>query len=127
MKTELNPEELAAELVDSGAVLSTSDDESDKHLLGSLFILGCNELFWFAANGDDPRADGHLLIFDSWRIEHGCQLWFEADGRVVARVTSIEDSAVNDVEDFRAAWDVWQQRRPACERLIGASLTYHLR
>ena len=119
-------EELASQLLNRGAVMALGDDESEKHLLGCLLPVGGNRLFWFAANGDDPRADGHLLHFDAARVEQGSQLCMLRKGAIIARVTSIEDSGVTEVEDFRAAWRVWQQRRPACERLIGASLTYHL-
>jgi hypothetical protein len=121
-----DPEEAASYLLNRGAIIKLGDDGAERQLLGCLFLIGGNRLFWFAANGDDPKADGHLLVFDSAQMEKDSQLLFIRRGTVVARVTTIENSGVSEVDDFRAAWRIWQQRRPACKRLIGASLTFHL-
>jgi hypothetical protein len=121
-----NPELVASYLMHDGAILSLGDDQAQRFLVGFLVWLGRNRVFWFAANGDDPKMDGHILTFDEARVEKPSEITFRAKDGVVARLTAIDSSGLADADDLRAAWQVWQQRRPACERLIGASLTHHV-
>jgi hypothetical protein len=121
-------EVVAAQLVQEGAIL-TLEESGTPFLVGHLVWLGRGRLFWFTANGDDPEKDGQLLLFETAKAEGLLEITFWTKKRLVARLTSLDSPAVReatDVEDQRAAWRVWQQRRPACERLIGASLTHHV-
>jgi hypothetical protein len=121
-----DPEVIASEILRHGAIITLQNNGAQRSLVGFLLWVGPNRLFWFAANGDDPKEDGHLLTFDAARVDKPSEITFLTKERVVARLTSIDDSGLPDAGDFRAAWHVWQQRRPRCERLIGASLTYCL-
>ena len=122
---QMTPETLAAHLAEAGAILTLSD--ARRILVGYLVWLGGNRLFCFAANGDDPKEDGHLLAFDRASVETPSQITFWTKKRIVARLTSITECGLPDEDDFQAGWRVWQQRRPMCERLIGASLNHHCR
>ena|SRR5688572_12042870 len=123
--TQNTPETVATQLARDGAILNLNA-KGQRFLVGYLVWLGPRRIFCFAANGNDPKEDGHLLAFDAAQIERPPAITFFRKGREVARLAAINDSGVDDAEDLRAAWGVWQQRRPACERLIGASLMYYV-
>ena len=117
------PEAVATQLAQEGAILTL---KGETFLVGHLVWLRSDRIFCFAANGNEPKRDGHLLMFDVVRIENPAEITFWRKHRVVARLTSIADQELADADDLRAAWRVWQQRRPLCERLIGASLAHHV-
>jgi hypothetical protein len=117
----MDPQGVAAQLAQEGAILSWNGRTL---LVGHLIWLRDDRIFCFAANGTDPKRDGHLLMFDVATGEQS-EVSFWRRHRVVARLTSLAAGQTEELDDFRAAWRVWQQRRPLCERLIGASLSYH--
>lgn len=118
-----DPEVVASSLLRDGAIITLNG--AQRALVGYLVWLRPGQLFWFAANGNDPTEDGHLLSFDTVKADKPSEILLMKKKRVVATLTSIEQAGLPDADDFRAAWRVWQQRRPACERLIGASLALH--
>jgi hypothetical protein len=117
------PEAVATQLAQEGAILTW---QGDTFLVGHLIWLRSDRVFCFAANGNDAKRDGHIIMFDVARLEKPSEITFYRKTRVVARLAGINVCGRVDAYDFRAAWKVWQQRRPLCERLIGASLSHHL-
>ena len=43
---------------------------------------------------------------------------FHGAGRIAALLTPIEKSAVDDPEDYRVAWQLWQEVLPVRQKLI---------
>jgi hypothetical protein len=83
---------------------------AEHFLVGDFAWLGPTQVFWFAANGDST-ADEHVLEFE--QVEQKDDgLHFFAGGRRVGLLSAIEEAAVEDPDDFRIAWQIWQQIAP---------------
>jgi hypothetical protein len=116
------PETVATQLAGKGAILTLN---GQTFLVGHLVWMRMDRIFVFAANGNDLKRDGHLVMFDVAKMEKPFEVTFWRKSRPVARLRSLDASGRADAPDFLAAWRVWQQRRPLCQQLIGASLNYH--
>ena len=109
--------EFAAKIVQSGAIMTWRDDVSGRHLVGELRWLENNELFWFTAFGENI-GDAHWLRFDDVRCVASCGLYFLQTGNVVAYLCTIDAAGVDDPDDYRIAWQLWQQVGPLRTALI---------
>lgn len=89
---------------------------AEHYLVGDFSWLEGNRVFWFAANGD-AGADAHVLDFDDVILDDD-GLHFFLEGRRVAVLESIGRARVEDPDDFRIAWQIWQQVAPLRRPLI---------
>jgi hypothetical protein len=91
-------------------------------MVGEMRWIDANRIFWFAAHGDS-RRDAYVLDFDEAIVERN-SICFRRNG-VVQRVFSvIAEAPIDDPEDYRIAWQLWQQisplRAPFIERCYRA-------
>lgn len=88
-------------------------------LVGEFAWLTPTRVFWFAANGDSD-ADVHTLEFEHV-IRKRDGLHFFHDGKQVGQLAPIDQAHVEDPEDFRVAWQIWQTVAPTRRALIDNS------
>lgn len=86
------------------------------YLVGDFQWLERDQIFWFAANGD-TTADGHVLSFDRAEIREG-QVCFFQNEKLVGLLSPIEQAQVDDRDDYRVAWSIWQQVAPVRRELM---------
>ena len=101
----------AHRLVSAGAIMTLSEPSLERHLVGYLEWLELRRLFWFTAYGES-LADGHLLEFDAMHMVEERGLYFSTAGNIVASLTPIEQAKVEDPDDYRIAWQLWQEVAP---------------
>jgi hypothetical protein len=109
----------AHELVSAGAIMTVPGPQPAQNLVGHLEWLESRRIFWFTAYGE-TLADGHLLDFDSLQVVEGRGIYFARQGNIVSQLTPIDQANVEDPDDYRIAWQLWQEvvplRRPLIER-----------
>ena len=88
-----------------------------RHLVGYLEWLGARRLFWFTAYGES-LADAHLLEFESLHVIAERGVYFSAGGNLIASLTTIDHANVEDPDDYRIAWQLWQEVAPLRRKLI---------
>lgn len=113
-------EALAQHFVNGGAILTPSGCPVARFLVGHLALLDPQRIFWFTAYGDST-ADGHVLEFDDARLAEPGGLTFLKDGRVAGCLSPIAQAGVDDPDDYRIAWQLWQEVAPLRGRLIANS------
>lgn len=106
----------------SGAIASLTG-EPRPILVGHLQWLSVHELLIFTAYGDAP-SDAHLLQFDEAMVSEGGSITFLCRGHVAGAIHRIEEADVDDPDDYRIAWELWQEvaplHRPLIERCFEA-------
>lgn len=102
------------------------EPEGTQHLVGYLEWLEAGKLFWFTAYGEGS-SDGHLLEFDALHVIEGRGLYFSREGKIVTQLTAIDQAKVDDPDDYRIAWQLWQEVVPLRRRMIEALCTKLLR
>ena len=109
-------EAFAQRLVQEGAIMTVPGRPDLPALIGDLrWGEGC--VCWFAAFGDSPR-DAHRLEFTEAHAVQWHGICF-LDGRVTAaRLWTIDAAGVEDPDDYRVAWQLWQQVAPLRTALI---------
>lgn len=112
--------EIVDQIVAVGAVMTRPDGPLVRELVGALRWTGERELFWFAAFGEKP-ADGHLVPFDEIEIRSVGACFVRA-GIIVGLLSPIEKAALDDPDDYRVAWRLWQEILPLREPLIRSVL-----
>lgn len=116
-----DPLALAMRLTEEGAVMTVWNSPALPYLVGKFQWLDPNRIFFFAANGDS-EADGHVLQFDTVALADRAVQFF-AGGRIVGRLAAIDAAEVEDRDDYRVGWQIWQQVAPMragfVARLIG--------
>lgn len=111
-----DPETVTAELARAGAVMTIWHSPAQHYLVGDFAWLSPNRIFWFAANGNNAD-DGHVLEFD--RVTRDFDgLNFYADGNLVGLLAAIDRAHVDDSDDYRVAWQIWQVVAPARRALV---------
>ena len=116
-------QQLATQLAGGGAVL-TLPGASPKHfLIGELTWLEDDRLFWFPAHGD--AGDERVLAYDELHVIENHTVSVLHEGRPVCRLSSIEVSGVDDPDDYRVAWQIWQQVAPLQRKRIAALRQRH--
>jgi hypothetical protein len=99
-----------------GAVASLSSEPRPR-LIGDMQWLEGRELLIFTAYGDGP-ADVHCLRFDEALLNERGSIIFMCGGHVAGTIQCIEDSDVDDPDDYRIAWQLWQEVAPIYQPLI---------
>jgi hypothetical protein len=115
-------ESVAHQLAADGAIITVCHSPCVAYLVGSLRWAndGSRRLLFFAANGDGPD-DGHELSFDAVeQTEAG--LRFTRGDKVVGTLLPIGAAEVDDPDDYRVGWSIWQQVAPAKARFVASLL-----
>lgn len=111
--------ECAALLAAQGAIMTIGGSPAQHFLVGDFALVGPHHVYWFAANGD-TSADAHLLEFEEVHRE-GNEVHFWVSGQHVATIAAIDDTEVDDPDDFLIAWEIWQQVAPMRRMLLERS------
>lgn len=111
--------ECAALLAAQGAIMTIGGSPAQHFLVGDFGLVGPHHVYWFAGNGD-TSADAHLLEFEEMHRE-GNQVHFLVSGQRVAAIAAIDDTDVDDPDDFLIAWQIWQQVAPVRRALLERS------
>jgi hypothetical protein len=116
----------AQRLVAGGAIMSLPEPRLEQHLVGHLEWVEPRRLFWFTAYGES-LTDGHVLEFDAVHVADGQGVYFSTSGNIVSYLTAIDQAKVDDPDDYRIAWQLWQEVVPLRRSLIEACCTALLR
>jgi len=79
-------------------------------LLGDFRWEEPDRIFWFAAFGDHT-TDARSFVFHHVRIGPEALTFLHSDGGEVS-MTAIDHAALDDPDDYRIAWQLWQQVAP---------------
>lgn len=104
------------EWISAGAVMTVWRSPPEHYLVGDFAWLAPNSIFWFAANGDSG-ADVHTLQFDRVKREPEGLRFFRRSS-CVGLLAPIDRALVEDREDFRVAWQIWQHVEPVRRAFI---------
>jgi hypothetical protein len=110
----------ALRLAVEGAIMTVYNSPGGSYLVGSLRWAadGAPRVLFFAANGDGVE-DGHELCFDT--VEPAdTGLRFFHGGKIVGTLLPIDAAAVDDPDDYRVGWSIWQQVAPLKQRFVSA-------
>lgn len=118
-----NPRLIADKLAAGGAVLTTWNSPAAHYLVGDFEWTDDQRVFWFAANGD-TLDDAHVLRFDTAEFADG-HVRFFASGRLVGQLSPIDRAEVDDRDDYRVAWSIWQQVAPVRRTLLAEARATH--
>lgn len=97
-------------MVAGGAILRTPG-RPPGDLVGEWRWQGDDGAFWFTAFGDAAR-DAHVLRFESFHSVPNLGVCFYRDGVVAATLSPIDATQLEDPDDYRVAWKLWQQVAP---------------
>ncbi len=103
-------------IVNAGAILHTPG-RTTGDLVGDWRWQSDNSVFWFTAFGDAVR-DGHCLHFESLQFVRSYGVCFYREGTVAAYLTTIAAAHLEDPDDYRVAWQLWQQVAPLQRNFI---------
>lgn len=119
----LSPGKIAAEAVASrGAVLTLADEPGQQYLIGEMRWRDETGVLFFIAFGDGARDARHLAI-DTVTEESDGRIRFSIGGMLRAKLERVELAAVADPDDYRIAWQLWQQVAPLQRSVIDRSFT----
>ena len=109
-------EALVQKLVQDGAIMTLPGEPARRALIGDLrWTQG--GVCWFAAFGDSPR-DAHRVDFTDAQTEQRDAIQFLKDRTTAACLSTIDAAGVEDPDDYRVAWQLWQQVAPLRTKLI---------
>lgn len=109
-------EALVQKLVQDGAIMTLPGQPARQVLIGDLRWMH-GGLCWFAAFGDSP-SDAHRLEFTETRVEQRGAIQFFRDQTTTGWLSTIDAAGVEDPDDYRVAWQLWQQVAPLRAKLI---------
>lgn len=110
----------AGEELFGGGAIASLHGEPRPILIGDLQWLDGSELVLFTAYGEGP-ADVHLVAFDEAIVNDAGSVTFLFEGHVVGSIHRIEDADVDDTDDYRIAWQLWQDVAPVHQPMIQRS------
>jgi hypothetical protein len=106
----------------AGAI-ATLATEPRPILVGDIHWLPGTGLLLFAAYGDGP-GDAHLVHFDSAVVNSSGSITFARGSKMEGTLHRIEEADLDDPDDYRIAWQLWQEvapvHRPLIERCFAA-------
>lgn len=105
---------VAAGVVQAGAVLTAPGRPLRHYLIARFEWLDAYRVFWFPAHGDSA-GDGGILMFDETEVVNHRSVMFEKDDTIVGVLAMIEEAGLEDADDYRIAWQLWQQTSPMRE------------
>ena len=100
--------------------MATVGAAPENFLVGDFAWLSDRQVFWFIAHGD-TEADGRVIEFDEVQVLHRDRVAFVRERKVIAYLVSIDHADVEDPDDYRVAWGIWQQVAPARTALVSKS------
>lgn len=103
-----------------GAILFVCAEADAPYLVGDLRWPGDSAVSVFIAFGDGPRDVRHFVL-DDLVLEPDGGVSFRCTERICARLQAIERARVDDPDDYRIAWQLWQQVAPLRQTLIDRS------
>lgn len=105
------------ELVHNGALLRETAGAAPC-LVGELRWLGPAQIGWFPAFADRPE-DARVFVYDRAEVSPA-RAAFYAHGAVVAELTQIDQTVVEDPDDYRIGWQLWLEVAPLRRRFVDA-------
>ena len=109
-------EAFAQKLVQDGAIMTLPGQPGRQALIGDL--RWCEgSICWFTAFGDSP-GDAHRLDFTEAQTVQRHGIHFVNDCGATGYLSSIDAAGVEDPDDYRVAWQLWQQIAPLRTKLI---------
>lgn len=116
-KTDLPSVRAAVErLLATGAIVTLSG-EPRPILVGACEWRDARHCLLFAAHGD-AVADAHAMAFDEALVNAGGSVTFLRDDHVVGALHAIDDADVDDPDDYRIAWQLWEEVAPMRQAFI---------
>ena len=110
-------------LAAAGAIMTVPGNPDRRFLVGHFEWLASNRIFWFNANGSDD-GDANVLEFD--RVTGAAdEIGFIRAGKLVGHLVPIETARVADPDDYRIAWQIWQQVAPMLQAKIQQLASRH--
>lgn len=119
----MNAEAHCMSLASTGAILTVAGKPDQHFLVGYFEWIGSNRIFWFNANGSDAH-DANILEFDR-ATAAPAEIGFVRAGKLVAVLSGIETAPVADRDDYRIAWQIWQQIAPMQQAKIKSLRALH--
>ncbi len=104
------PPDLPERLAAKGAVLSYGGDGGQPMLIGDWACSGSRRVFAFPAHGN--VGDEHVFEFDEAVLLDTQIVGFLRGGQLVAQLSAIGAASLTDPDDYRVAWQIWQQVAP---------------
>jgi hypothetical protein len=115
----------AADALLAAGAVALVNAEPRPILIGHLEWLNDGELLIFTAFGEAP-TDAHLVHFDDVIVHETGSMTFVRDGTVTGAIQPIDDADLDDPDDYRIAWQFWQDvaplHRPRIEQCCAAAL-----
>lgn len=118
--SHLAARDIAEQIAASGGIITLPGVPLIRQLVGQLRWGGDHSVFWFTAFGDG-EGDAHALRFDEIQV-HPVGVCFVDRSGIVAFMAPIEKAAVEDPEDYRVAWKLWQEVVPMRQKVISDAL-----
>lgn len=107
----------ACDALFAAGAIATLEGEPRAILVGDLQWLPGRGILLFTAHGD-ARADAHLIQLDEAVTNGSGSLTFLRAGHVVGSIHRIEEADVENTDDYRIAWQLWQEVAPLYRQLI---------
>jgi hypothetical protein len=102
--------------VQDGAIMIVAGQPDQRALIGDLrWSDGC--VCWFTAFGDSP-GDAHRLDFSEAVVVQRHGICFMKERAAAGYLSTIDAADIEDPDDFRVAWRLWQQIAPLRTKLI---------
>jgi hypothetical protein len=119
----MSDEEHCLRLASAGAIMTVPGNPDRHFLVGHFEWIASNRIFWFNANGCDDH-DANVLEFDRVTVAVD-EIVFVRAGKLVGRLVAIDVARVADPDDYRIAWQIWQQVAPMQQPRIRSLLARH--
>lgn len=100
-----------------GAIVTVTDGDRAPFLLGELRWREGEGVFFFVAFGDDFR-DALYLKVDAIAEERDGSIRFCSGGCECAKLEEIESADVEDSDDYKIAFQLWQQVAPLRQTVV---------
>jgi hypothetical protein len=112
----LATEAFAQKLVQDGAIMTLPGQPGRHALIGDLRWSN-GSICWFTAFGD-AASDAHRIDFTEAQTVQRHGIHFVNEDMAAGYLSSIDAADVEDPDDYRVAWQLWQQIAPLRTKLI---------
>ncbi len=103
-------------IVREGGIMTLPGSPLERHLVGHFEWLADSEAFMFPAFGE-RNADGRLIAFTELSVST-TGVCFINGARIAGYLCAIDKAALEDPDDYRVAWRLWQEVLPRQRRVI---------
>ncbi len=108
--------EFPKRLVAKGAVLTLNGEASGPILVGEWTPLTSSRVFLFPAHGEE--GDEQILEFDRAVLLDTQIVGFIRGSDLVGQLAAISAAGLDDPDDYRVAWQIWQHVSPMMQEKI---------